>query len=122
MSRLFAALCASLPLVVGAAEPALDDPAVVAARSALERGQPERALQLLAVLPPALHVRYLRAVATAKLGRLGPASEELELLAANYPALSDRCAYEAGVAFEQRGMRQKAIELLSSVGEGAWVF
>jgi soluble lytic murein transglycosylase len=100
----------------------LDDSAVVAARQAIARGEPAKALAVLSALPPALHVRYLRAVAAGKLGRTGPASEELELLALNYPALSDRCAYEAGLLFEQRAMPKKAAALFSRVDSGAWVF
>lgn len=102
--------------------PALDHPAVLGAREAIDRGAPARALLLLAPLESALHVRYLRAIAAAKLGRTGPASEELEQLSLVYPALKDRCAYDAGLLYEQRALPLKAIELLSSVDEGAWVF
>ncbi|MBK7864883.1 MAG: lytic transglycosylase domain-containing protein [Archangiaceae bacterium] len=99
-----------------------DDPAIIAARKALDDNQPARALTALAALPPALHVRYLRAIASAKLGRSGPASEELELLSINYPALSDRCAYEAALLYEQRALPKKAIALLQQVSDRSWVF
>lgn len=102
--------------------PALDHPAVIEARKAIDRGEPAKALELLAPLESALHVRYLRAVAAAKLGRTGAASEELEQLSRVYTALKDRCAYDAGLLYEQRAMPKKAIELLESVSESAWVF
>ncbi len=100
----------------------LDDAAVVAAKQSLDRGEPAKALVALAALPAAPHVRYLRAMASARLGRVGPASEELELLALNYPALSDRCAYQAGLLYEQRALPKKAIAMLESVSDASWVF
>ncbi|MBL8958206.1 MAG: transglycosylase SLT domain-containing protein [Myxococcaceae bacterium] len=100
----------------------LDDPAVVAAKQALDRADPAKALTVLATLPSVPHVRFLRAVASGRLGRTGPASEELELLAINYPALSDRCAYEAAMLYEQRDLPKKAIELYGAVSDASWVF
>jgi len=100
----------------------LDDPAVVAAKLALDRSEPAKALATLAPLPAAPHVRYLRAIASAKLGRAGPASEELELLSLNYPALSDRCAWEAGLLYEQRQLTKKAMAMYGSVSDASWMY
>lgn len=101
---------------------ALDDPSVIAAKQSIDRGEYAKALKLLAPLPPALHVRYLRATASAKLGRAGPASEELELLALHYPALADRCAWEAGLLYERRALPRQAIAMFARVSDGAFVF
>src|SRR5262245_8074200 len=54
--------------------------ATAAANAALEAGEPARALILLKAAGSALPVRYLRAQALWRAGRLDAAAEELELL------------------------------------------
>lgn len=122
-------LCTLLLAATSAAQtepdaPALDHPMVVAARNAMAKGDLKQALALLSPLPPAPHVRYLRAIAAARLGgnHLGPASEELELLSVNYPPLADRAAYEGGLVYEQRQLPGEALALYAKVSDASYVF
>ena len=48
-----------------------------------------------------LPVRYLRALSQARLNDNGAAAVELEALAAQWPAMRDRCLVQAGWAYEE---------------------
>ncbi|MFT3835867.1 MAG: transglycosylase SLT domain-containing protein [Myxococcaceae bacterium] len=72
-------------------------------------------LVFISAADPALETRYLKASRMADLGKLGPASEELELLSHKFPELADRCAFEAAQLFEKRGAQRKALELYGAV-------
>lgn len=71
---------------------------------------------------PSPQARYLRAVAIAQEGKLGSASEELELLARTSSSLADRCSYEAGLLFERRAALRKAGDLFAAVSERSYFF
>ncbi len=83
----------------------------------LTPGGPGQALD-----PAVVQARYLRARVLAGSGKLGAASEELELLAHKSPELADRCAYEAAGLYEKRGALRKASALYAAVSERSYFY
>ncbi len=71
---------------------------------------------------PSAHARYLRAVDIAREGKLGAASEELELLGRGGSVLADRCSFEAGLLFERRGATRKAGDAFARVSDRSYFF
>lgn len=71
---------------------------------------------------PTAQARFLRALAIAGEGKLGPASEELELLARTAPALADRSAFEAGLLYERRAGLRQAARLFAAVSDRSHLY
>jgi soluble lytic murein transglycosylase len=79
-------------------------------------------LLFISAADPALETRYLKAQQLADLGKLAPASEELELLSHKIPELADRCSFEAAQLYERRGAMRKAIELYGAVSTRSYFY
>ncbi|MBU8897390.1 transglycosylase [Corallococcus sp. H22C18031201] len=86
------------------------------ARDAFDRGFYAKARALLEGEGNSVPVRYLRALSAVRAGDDKAAATEMTALAADYPALKDRCLTHAGVALESQGRYADAAALLSQVG------
>jgi soluble lytic murein transglycosylase len=92
------------------------------AKAAFDLGQYTRTRELLQKEGNALPVRYLRALSAVRAGDNARAAEEMRSLAADYPALRDRCLTHAGVALEALGRFPEAAEMFSQVPESSRLY
>jgi soluble lytic murein transglycosylase len=102
--------------------PYFADGATALARKALDEEAPARAIELLQTAGTSLPVRWLRAQALWKAGRLDAASEELELLSIHYTAMHDRCLFDLGQVDEQRRDAARAEAAYEKVSPSSYVF
>lgn len=72
------------------------------AKAAFDAGKHSQARAILDEVAPTPPVRFLRALAALRVRDDAFAGPEFESLAADYPALKDRCLVHAGQAFEAR--------------------
>ncbi len=89
------------------------------ARTEFERGRFARARTLLAGAGSAPPVRYLRALSALRAEDFQAAATEMTALAADYPALSDRCAVHAAIALEELSRFKEAAALYAKVPQGS---
>src|SRR5581483_2264200 len=92
------------------------------AKTAFDEGNPARTLDLLKSEATTLPIRYLRAEAAWKAGRLDAASEELELLALHYAPMRDRILNDLGQVEEQRKLPLRAEAAYARVSSASFVF
>ncbi|MEW5738835.1 MAG: transglycosylase SLT domain-containing protein [Myxococcota bacterium] len=71
------------------------------AKAAFDAGRYSTARALLGDVPQSQPVRFLRGLAALRARDFAAAGTELEQLAADWPALKDRCLVHAGQAYEQ---------------------
>ncbi|HSP18261.1 MAG TPA: transglycosylase, partial [Myxococcaceae bacterium] len=96
--------------------------ALAAPRAEFEAGRYEHALQLHQAADATPQIRYLRALAQLRLHPTAAAAADLEALAAELPALADRCQLEAGLAREELGDLASARRLFGLVPSTSRVF
>lgn len=85
------------------------------AAAALDAGQPAMALRLLAGLPDEPRVLYLRTLAGLRQAPSAELAVTMEKLAAQLPAVADRCALPAALADEELGELAAARRLFASI-------
>jgi soluble lytic murein transglycosylase len=95
---------------------------LAAPRAEFEAGRYERALQLLAAAKGTPEVRYLRALAQARIKPAPGPAAELEALAADLPAIADRCRLQAALTREDLGELDAARRLFAAVPPTSRVF
>jgi soluble lytic murein transglycosylase len=92
-------------------------------RSARDKLDQGRFAEALALLPEegidGLEGRFLRAMALSKAGRSQEAAEAFARLATSWPALSDRCHFYSGVAWEEAGNQELAVAAFEAIDEGS---
>jgi soluble lytic murein transglycosylase len=92
------------------------------AAAALDAGQPGTALKLLAGLPDEPSILYLRTLAGLRQAPTAALAATMEKLAAQLPALADRCALQAGLADEDLADLAAARRLFAGVPADSRVF
>ncbi|RPH70529.1 MAG: transglycosylase [Myxococcaceae bacterium] len=85
------------------------------ARAEFEAGRYERTVQFLSKAQGTPAVRYLRALAQVRVRPAAGPAAELEALAAELPAIADRCRLQAGLAREELGELDAAGRLFSAI-------
>jgi soluble lytic murein transglycosylase len=88
---------------------------LAAARAEFEAGRYDRTVQLLAKAKDTPPVRYLRALAQLRVRPSATPATELEALAAELPAIADRCRLQAGLAREEIGELGAASRLFTAI-------
>ncbi len=88
---------------------------LAAARAEFEAGRYDRTVQLLSKAKNTPPVRYLRALAQLRVRPSAGPAAELEALAAELPAIADRCRLQAGLAREEIGELGAASRLFTAI-------
>ena len=88
---------------------------LAAPRAEFDAGRYEQTVQLLARVKDTAAVRYLRALAQLRVRPAAGAAAELEALAAELPAIADRCRLQAALAREELGELDAAGRLFGAL-------